>query len=482
MPPILPQIKHIIVVMLENRSLDDICGWLYKPGTTPQPSQFLPASSPQVYNGLKSSYFNPVSDLYFKGQSTETYPVFDQANATNMPDPDPEETFDNVSYQLFGPEAPSPDPTWPNLGFVINYEKAVSANIPVQIMEPFSTAQLPVISALATNFAVSDEWYSSVPSQTWPNRAFFHAGTSNGNVNNGTIPNPFDWDVRNIFKVLDDIRVDWRVYSDTEIVPPLTWLMFPNLWLEVDHFHHFEDFKQDCASGNLAPYTFLEPSFLVEPNDEHPPHDVVAGEQFLYDIWQAVSQSPAWPETLLMITYDEHGGTYDHVHPPFGAATPDAKSNPGQEGFTFNRFGVRVPTVLVSPWIQAGTVFRTPNTTPPGAPYDHTSLLATLRDWLPIPADKMLTSARIAAAPTIEQVLTLPQARTQLPNIPQPVAEVKSTATFLPPNPIQRSLVAAYAVQQGQDPSDVLMNVQTRQDAIDYFAANKSAAAPPFRR
>ena len=94
----------------------------------------------------------------------------------------------------------------------------------------------------------------------------------------------------------------------------------------------------------------------------------------------------------------------------------------------------------------------------------------------------MLTSARIAAAPTIEQVLTLPQARTQLPNIPQPVAEVKSTATFLPPNPIQRSLVAAYAVQQGQDPSDVLMNVQTRQDAIDYFAANKSAAAPPFHR
>ena len=113
-------------------------------------------------------------------------------------------------------------------------------------------------------------------------------------------------------------------------------------------------FKQDCASGNLAPYTFLEPSFLVDPNDEHPPHDVVAGEQFLYDIWQAVSQSPAWPETLLMITYDEHGGTYDHVHPPFGAATPDAKSNPGQEGFTFNRFGVRVPTVLVSPWIQGG--------------------------------------------------------------------------------------------------------------------------------
>jgi phospholipase C len=361
---------------------------------------------------------------------------------------------------------------------VINYEKAVSANIPVQIMEPFSTAQLPVISALAANFAISDEWYCSVPSQTWANRAFFHAGTSNGNVNNGTIANPFDWDVRNIFNVLEDSGADWRVYSDTEIVPPLTWLMFPNLWIHTGHFHHFDDFKEDCASANLAQYTFLEPSFLVEPNDEHPPHDVIAGEQFLYDIWQAVSQSPAWPETLLMITYDEHGGTYDHVHPPFGAATPDSHSNPGKEGFTFNRFGVRVPTVLVSPWIQAGTVFRTPH----AVPYDHTSLLATLRDWLPIPADKMLASARIVAAPTLEQVLTLQQARTQLPNIPQPAPEAKSTATFLPPNPIQKSLVSAYAVQQNQDPAAVLSAIQTRQDAIDWFAANKSALAPPLGR
>ena len=197
MPPILPQIKHIIVVMLENRSFDNICGWLYKPGTTPQPSQFLPAASPQVYSGLKSSYFNPVSDLYFKGQSTETYPVFDQANATNMPDPDPEETFDDVTYQLFGPEARQPYPTWPNLGFVINYEKVTSANIPVQIMEPFSHCPAPRhLSAGDQLCCLATSGIASVPCQTWPNRAFFHAGTSNGNVNNGTFPNPFDWDVQ----------------------------------------------------------------------------------------------------------------------------------------------------------------------------------------------------------------------------------------------------------------------------------------------
>jgi len=99
-------------------------------------------------------------------------------------------------------------------------------------------------------------------------------------------------------------------------------------------------------------------------------------------------------------------------------------------------------------------------------------MLATLRDWLQIPADKMLTSARIAAAPILEQVLTLPQARTDLPVIPPPVAEVKATDTFKAPNPIQKSLVSAYAVQQGQDPATVTSTIKTRQDAIDYFQKN----------
>jgi phospholipase C len=461
---ILPQIQHIVVVMLENRSFDNMCGWLYKPGTT-QPSQFLGLDKTPQFNGNKSTYFNPVNESYFDGQSTETYPVFDRANATNMPNPDPEENFPNVNYQLFGKEDPSPNPKWPNMGFVINYAKVTGTDIPVQVMEPFSPDQVPVISALATNYAISDAWHSSVPSDTWPNRCFFHSGTSNGHVVNGGIPDPFQWNLRNIFNVLDDVDVSWKVYHDTIIVPSLTWLMFPNLWLKLDHFATFDGFKDDCANGNLPGYSFVEPSFLIDPNDEHPPHDVVAGEQFLYQIWQAVSQSPAWTETLLMITYDEHGGIYDHVHPPYGAATPDAKSNPGEDGFTFNRFGVRVPLVLVSPWIQAGTVFRSPTSTP----FDHTSLLATLRDWIGIPQDTMLSSARVKAAPTLEQVLTLKQARAEIPAIPPPAEEVKATDTFKPANPIQKSLVSAWAVHLKQNPEAVLKGIGTRQEAIDYF-------------
>jgi phospholipase C len=180
---ILPQIKHVVVVMLENRSFDNICGWLYKAGTKPQPSQFLPPSSAKEYDGLKLSYFNPANPLYFKGQSANAVRIFDQAASTTDPDPDPEETFSNVTYQLFGPETPSANATWPNLGFVVDYAKATGRNGPIEIMKPFSPAQLPVISALAANFAVSDRYFCSVPSQTWPNRSFVHAGTSNGNVN-----------------------------------------------------------------------------------------------------------------------------------------------------------------------------------------------------------------------------------------------------------------------------------------------------------
>jgi phospholipase C len=137
MPGILPQIRYVVVVMLENRSFDDLCGWLYR--DTPPPAQFLPASSSSTpFNGLHAGLFNPLQESYFTDQSGGTYPIFPQSNATIMPNPDPEEDYPNVNQQLFGPEAPTQNPSWPNLGFVINYAKVTGTNIPVQIMQPFS--------------------------------------------------------------------------------------------------------------------------------------------------------------------------------------------------------------------------------------------------------------------------------------------------------------------------------------------------------
>jgi phospholipase C len=474
MPSILRQIQHIVLVMLENRSFDNMCGWLYG-GEQGQPKVFLPpspAAGRDQYEGLSAKLFNPIDAHYFQGKSKEILPIFPRANATDMPNPDPKEDYGNVNYQLFGPEAPNKNPTWGNLGFVINYQTATGANSPVQIMEPFSVEQVPIISALAKSYAVCDRWFCSVPTETWPNRSFVHAGTSNGNVINGNPPNPFDWDVDTIFNVLEACGYSWKVYCDTALVPSLTFAMFPKLWpYALNRFAHFDDFKEDCRKGALPRYTFLEPSFIENPNDEHPPHDVLAGEQFLRDIWAAVSTSPKWNETLLLITYDEHGGTYDHVMPAWGAVPPDMKSSPGQQGFGFDRFGVRVPMVAVSPWIQEGAVFRSNSP----VPFDHASIPATLRDWLGIPDSKMLPSLRVRSAPTLGHVLTLTTPRDALPAIPEVPAEAKQTATFLPANSLQRSLVSADAVRKGNNPHAVLSNIVTKKDALDYFARPHSS-------
>jgi phospholipase C len=466
-PQILAPIEHVVVVMLENRSLDNMLGALYGDGTAP--SLVLPAGSAPSFEGLRPGLTNPSNPGYFDGDPPQNVPIATAVRSSTVPDPDPEETFANVTFQLFGPASPGPNPRWPMLGFVVNYAQT-GASDATQIMQCHSPTQVPILSALARSYAVSDAWFASVPSQTWANRAFVHTGTSNGHVDNGNPPDPLDWDVPTIFNVLDSMNVGWAIYHDTVLVPSLTRTMFPKLWpASLDgQFRTLDAFVTDCAQGRLPRYAFVEPSFLLDPNDDHPPHDVNAGEAFLHAIWTAVSQSPAFANTLLVITYDEHGGCYDHVLPPFGATAPDSVSTRGDQGFGFDRFGVRVPAVVVSPWIAAGTVFRSDGT----VPYDHTSILATLRDWLAIPPSAMLSSRRIAAAPTLGQLLTLQTPRTEVPSLAPPATTTVATPTSGAPNDLQRSLVSAAARRYGLDPTQELLRIRTRQHAIDFFRRN----------
>lgn len=471
---ILPQLKHIVVVMFENRSFDNFCGWLYADGE--QPKVFLPEGSPKTYDGLRPDLSNPSSFT----PPMQPVAVAKGTDSFTVPDPDPEETFDNVTEQLYGPDGVSPNPRFPTQGFVVNYEKTKSGD-PNQIMQTYTPEQLPVWSALARNYAISDRWFCSVPSQTWPNRSFVHAGTANGNVNNGDVPDPLCWNVETIFEVLSRTGKSWTVYGDAPAIEPLlTRVMFPNLWNPFldGHFARFGSFQHACATNTLPQYSFLEPSFITNANDAHPPHNVAAAEQFLYDIWTAVSTSPAWPNTLLIVTFDEHGGNYDHVLPPMGATTPDAASNPGQENFRFDRFGVRVPTVLLSPYIEAGTVFRS-NTS---VPYDHTSVLATIRDWLDIAENQMLPSARIKAAPTVAQVLTLASARKDVPVIPKPAGVTVGSPLTIPMNDLQKSIVTGMARRASIDPLAVLPQIRTRVDALSFFEGKLGAQAAPAGR
>ncbi len=486
MSEFLPGIEHIVVVMLENRSLDNMLGTLF---LNDAPSVFLPPGSSPIFDGWRPGLSNPSNAGYFTGDPAVLSPVRSEVDSSTVPDPDPEETFANVSFQLFGPDPPTQNARWPMQGFLVNYATK-GATDPTQILQCHAASQVPVLATLARSYAVCDAWFASVPSQTLPNRAFVHAGTSNGHVDNGSPPDPLAWDVPTIFNVLERMGVGWAVYHDTVLVPSLTHTMLPQLWDEslAAGFRGLDSFVRDCAADNLPKYSFIEPSFLIDPNDEHPPHDVNAGEALLRTIWTAVSTSPAFSKTLLLITFDEHGGCYDHVLPPFGATPPDPASTPGEQGFGFDRFGVRVPMVAISPRIAAGTVFRSDTDTP----YDHTSILATLHDWLQIPASARLPSKRIAKAPTLAQILTLSEPRTDVPVIssgaPQMRTSSLSTASLstaslstaslsTPLNDLQRALVAGAARRAGREPAEVLRTVLTRQHAIDYFTNPGPSAA-----
>ncbi len=441
------QVKHLVVVMMENRSFDNLLGFLYAKQNNVPPIN-IPAAPPgqqNSYDGLvdpnpTSPFWNPSNPEYFTSGAPPAKVYATQGttgpNPMLVPDHDPREEFDHITLQILGPQG------WTGpkmMGFLADYLTTdpghpQNAN---QLMECYSPDQVSVISQLARNYAACDRWFCSTPNQTLPNRAFVLAGTSMGRVNNK--PEPL-YDAPTIFEVLENTGHSWRVYNDT-ILMSLARLQFPRLWdplLQV-HFRGIGELEEDAAAGTLPEYSFVEPSFQILPNDGHPPHDVGLGEQFLLRIWKAVSAGKNWNGTLMVITFDEHGGCYDHVEPP-GAKPPDAASNPGEEGFRFDRYGVRVPAILVSPYIEAGTVFRSGT----DVPHDHTSILATLRDWMKIPEGEMLTSARVKDAPTFASILTRSTPRTDLPSIALNAAATKPKTQFWAHNDLQSAILTAH--------------------------------------
>lgn len=463
------QIEHIVVVMMENRSFDNLLGWLYD-NQNNRPALNIPAQTPPTFEGLAGkSWFNVLNG----NPVPVTHPptAWQPANNPNVvPTPDPNEEFDNVTTQIFGTKNPGPSDA-PNMsGFLQDYSTANGVgNTAGQIMQTFGPQDANVINDLARNFAVCDHWFASVPSQTWPNRAFFHTGSSDGHINND---NYELYDIPTIFDVLENYGISWSVFHDTTFIPSLTQSQFlGQLGDHDDHFFKYAEFKRLCAvaddpnSQKLPAYSFIEPRFTPElglfeidyPSDYHPPHNICRGEQFLADLYQAVSTSPYRDKILLVITFDEHGGCYDHVPPPSGAAAPQPWPQSRDGRFAFDRYGVRVPTIVISSYVQPGTVFRA---APGEQPYDHTSMLATLRDWLSldgVPTKPFLPSPRIQKAPTLDRVLTLDETNKQT-NWPA----ITATCTVgsddksldIPLSGVQQSLIASAIRQNADQPTD----------------------------
>jgi phospholipase C len=398
----LSAIQHVVHLMLENRSFDHMLGFLYADSGNVSPSG-------AAFEGLTGTESNPDNN----GNSVAVYKInLTDPGAYFMPGADPGEGYANTNSQLFGSgTAPAP-PVATNHGFVTNFDATIAwdqrAGRSVQpgtaasgIMGMFTPQALPVMSALARGFAVCDHWYSSVPTETFPNRAFACAATSQGHMNDGTA----SYTVPSIFGLLTAHNVSWKIYGYN--AEPLTRKNFPDTTNAPDsNFGMFTDLTADAKGGTLPAYSFLEPSWGSAGNSQHPNYDVALGEQLIHDVYYTLRAGPGWNQTLLIISYDEHGGCYDHVPPPSGAVPPD--DSPGEFGFGFTRFGVRVPALLISPLIAPGTVFRVPVGT---MPLDHTSVLKTVETRWGLPA----LTRRDAAAPDVGDALTLATPRTDDP-------------------------------------------------------------------
>lgn len=443
------QIDHIVVLMLENRSLDCLLGYLYGDGG---PEHFVPTTNTAPFDGVAGkSLFNLVDPLQPEGPNNPKIPVAPAPWQTQLdmtqPNPDPGEEYPHINRQLFGQDPP-PSPPGPAhmSGFVADYIDALKTTEGWEdnkdptydqykvIMNCFTPQAIPVLNGLARDFAVSDRWFCSVPSQTFCNRSFFNSGSSHGFVTNSDYVKWLENDQTTLFNLLTDNRVDWRVYWDKQdmfgsltrlIHPPLYDKQFDGNFREYGHRYGHEippeadQFRKDCVAGDLPAFTFVEPRLFLDHNDMHPPvylnplidSSILAGEILVNKIFEDLFVFGKYPDkTLLMITFDEHGGCYDHVG-PCKAATPPLENPPypPQDGFEFNRFGVRVPTIMVSPWIQSGTVFRSST----GVDFDHTSMIRTLCNKWKLEPNGL--TDRDAAAPDFSDVLNGVTKRTSMP-------------------------------------------------------------------
>lgn len=399
----LEKIEHFVVLMLENRSFDNLLGSLYP-------------KSPH-FNGVDGTESNT-------GRDGKVWPLTETKGGDiaglSVPDPDPGELWTDINMQIFGMPQPEGGNNGATMGgFVDSYTDPQSkpsraAYDPKQIMSRYKPDRdVTALATLARQFAVSDAWFASAPCQTWPNRFFLHTGTAAGYQNN--TPGALFFQMPTVFGQFDTApsSPSWSIYHH-DIPQSLT---LQQLLERTENFHMFDTFLRQAQEGTLPNYAFIEPRYYSDvtlwpprinlPNDMHPPHIVCFGDELIASVYNALrSNKEAWKKTMLVIIFDEHGGCYDHVTPQQAVEPGKVKGDNPDPIFNFDRFGVRVPAVIASPYIQPGTILRPSDNYPVdnSTPFDHTSVINTLRKRFDL--GKPLT-ARVEAAPTLEHVLNL---------------------------------------------------------------------------
>jgi phospholipase C len=481
-------IKHVFVLVLENRSFDHMLG--ASTGTVGPNGGIHPGTGVDAVTGRPTTVDAAVGQT--NTQKGTVYQV--RAGAPFVMPVDPPHEFCDVQLQLAS-TAISGEPlqdqcdysgAYPPLtmaGFVDNYynQATVEAGNPDPsaqqvgqaaladlgaVMSCLTRAQVPVLSTLASQFALCDQWYSALPGPTWPNRFFLHAATSGGLDHS-----PSSWEAgisyldgykfenATIYDALDRQGLGWSVYHGDDL-PQILALHGMDLLTVASHFHDLSDLATDLQDpGFSAAYVFIEPNYghvlthggnFQCGNSQHPIDDVTRGEGLIKYVYESIRQSPHWESSLLVVTYDEHGGFYDHVPPP-PAVPPGDLTDPANNahGFQFDQQGVRVPAVIVSPWIQAeGSEAQTCNLID-HTRYDHGSLLATVERLYGLSP----LTARDAQANDLIHLLSLP-ARGDAPlTLPDPAVSGFTCNGDQPAEPITKPRMAMST--RGPEPSEI---------------------------
>lgn len=399
-------IEHIFVLMMENRSFDHMLGWSAIQGI----DAFTNART-QI-SGLTGSEANS-----FNGQSYQV-----KRWADNVMPVDPHHDFNDILCQLSGPEAKYlPGGVYPaidNSGFVASYV-ASGGSDPSEIMKCYDPGQLPVLNALAHEFVVCDCWQASMPGPTWPNRLFAHGASSGGLDHSPSIAEIVEWETigrfafskGSIFDVLSAKGIKRCLYAGDDF-PMVASLQN----ISLGDIRPYSSFACDLTEGAFDfSYVFIEPSYDVlhhfkSGTSQHPLGDVTRGEVLIKSTYEAIRNSPVWSNSLLIITWDENGGFYDHEAPATaiapGDTNPTAKYN--RNGFTFEQYGPRVPAVVISPLIPANLIDH--------RPYDHASIPATIEAVFGLGP----LTARDARAKRLNDLVTLDTARDAPAILPNP--------------------------------------------------------------
>jgi phospholipase C len=450
MPPIPanPNIKHVFVLMLENRSFDHMLGFSGLTGTDAVTGQHT--SIEGVSSANTNSYDN------------KNYPATN--DAANTMGYDPGHEFNDVLEQLCGAGTKYTGGAYPkinNTGFVSNYATTKSSGEGGakdgfgEIMKCYhSPSALPVMMGLAREFAVCDHWYSSLPGPTWPNRFFVHAASSGGLDHSPTTLETLEWEKLkgfvfengSIYQSLVRAGQQWRIYRGVKSplfgsIPSVAALK----GIQIRDTIAYEDFANDLKGEYPYAYTFIEPNYgdvinssYTGGQSQHPMDDVRHGEALIKSTYEAIRNSPLWLNSMFIITYDEHGGFYDHFAPPAAIAPGDTSpfSIFNSSGFAFDQYGGRVAAIVVSAYTQKNIISH--------LPYDHSSIPATLEKIFNMPA----LTKRDAAANTVGSLASLTKARPDtgvgappksLPDVSGPPAVEDALISVTHPKPVPDS-------------------------------------------